>query len=212
MARAPKLDAVLGAGIDLARSTLLDTVEADQVGAHLGVTADDDRVLTHRFEATLPGYAGWNWYVTLARVPRGKVPTVCESGLLPGEGALLAPDWVPWADRVRPEEREAQQAAEAAAAEGAEAGTPGQVAVPETPGDMHDGGASTGDSAAAGSGAGSAAPAADADTDVETVDTAASPDEPDEVVEDDAELVDAEQAAEAAEAAPRRSRSRRRRR
>src|SRR6185312_3636663 len=200
MARAPKLDAVLGAAIDLARSTLLETVEADQVGAHLGVTTDDDRVLTHRFEARLPGYAGWNWYVTLARVPRGKVPTVCESGLLPGDGALLAPAWVPWADRVRPEEREAQQAAEAAAAEGTEAGAPAEAPVPETPGNTHDGGASAGADAsmAAGAGAGSATPATDADTDVETVDTAASPDEPDEVVEDDAELVDAEQAAEAA--------------
>ncbi|WP_372698451.1 DUF3027 domain-containing protein [Arthrobacter sp. JSM 101049] len=207
MARAPKLDAVLGAGIDLARSTLLGTVDASQVGAHLGATADADRVLTHRFEAKLAGYAGWNWYVTLARVPRGKVPTVCETGLLPGDGALLAPDWVPWADRVRPEEREAQQAAEAAAADGTESAKPTQDPSPETSEATHDDGAPTRADAAAD--AGSEAPAAEAGTDVETVDTAASPDEPDEVVEDDAELVDAEQAAEAA---PRRSRSRRRRR
>ena len=28
--------------------------------------------------------------------------TVDESVLLPGPGALLAPDWVPWQDRLRP--------------------------------------------------------------------------------------------------------------
>ncbi|WP_417215296.1 DUF3027 domain-containing protein [Arthrobacter sp.] len=201
MARAPKIDAVLGAGVDLARSTLLGTVEADQIGEHLGVSADDDRVLTHRFEAKLPGYAGWNWYVTLARVPRGKEATVCETGLLPGDGALLAPEWVPWADRVRPEELEAQKAAEAAAADAAA----GEKQSPDQSQDTHDDDAPA---AAQANPASDAEPAADG-TDVETVDTAASPDEPDEVLEDDEELVDAEQAAESA---PRRSRSRRRRR
>jgi hypothetical protein len=28
--------------------------------------------------------------------------TVCEAALLPGSGALLAPAWVPWSERVRP--------------------------------------------------------------------------------------------------------------
>jgi hypothetical protein len=78
-----------------------------------------DRLVTHRFEAHLAGYVGWQWYATLARVPRGKEATVCEVGLLPSEKSLLAPEWVPWADRVRPEEVAA--AAEAEAAETAEA-------------------------------------------------------------------------------------------
>lgn len=197
MARAPKIDAVLGAGVDLARSTLLATVDAAQVGDHLGVAADADRVLTHRFEARLPGYAGWNWYVTLARVPRGKEATVCETGLLPGDGALLAPEWVPWADRVRPEELAAQKAAEAAQADGSTEDKPAPDPTPET----HDGDAPSGTDVSV--------DPAEGGTDVETVDTAASPDEPDEVLEDDEELVDAEHAAEEA---PRRSRSRRRRR
>ncbi|GAA1361260.1 hypothetical protein GCM10009596_19130 [Arthrobacter rhombi] len=204
MARAPKIDAVLGAGVDLARSTLLDTVEPAQVGEHLGCTADDDRVLTHRFEAKLPGYAGWNWYVTLGRVPRGKVPTVCETGLLPGDGALLAPEWVPWADRVRPEELEAQKAAEAEASGQAPGDQPTGDLSPAT----HDDDASSGAPDDAGDTESGNGPT-EGGTDVETVDTAATPDEPDEVVEDDEELVDAEHAAEEA---PRRSRSRRRRR
>jgi hypothetical protein len=40
--------------------------------------------------------------VTVARAPRAKAVTVNETVLLPGSGALLAPDWVPWQDRLRP--------------------------------------------------------------------------------------------------------------
>ena len=40
--------------------------------------------------------------MTVARVPRGRVATVCEVDMTPREGALLAPEWVPWEDRLRP--------------------------------------------------------------------------------------------------------------
>ena len=40
--------------------------------------------------------------VTLSRVPRSKAVTVSEVNLLPGEGALLSPQWLPWADRLAP--------------------------------------------------------------------------------------------------------------
>jgi Protein of unknown function (DUF3027) len=72
------------------------------VGEHLGVRAEGDRVVTHLFAATLPGYAGWRWAVTVARAPRAKAVTVDEVVLLPGEDALLPPAWVPWSERLRP--------------------------------------------------------------------------------------------------------------
>jgi hypothetical protein len=50
----------------------------------------------------LPGYAGWRWAVTVARASRSKLVTVDEVVLLPGPDALLAPEWVPWRDRLRP--------------------------------------------------------------------------------------------------------------
>lgn len=75
---------------------------ADAVGEHLGVRADEDRVATHAFAATLPGYGGWYWAVTVARAPRSRTVTVDEVVLLPGADALLAPQWVPWEERVRP--------------------------------------------------------------------------------------------------------------
>ena len=47
-------------------------------------------------------YPGWRWAITVARVPRGKVATVCETNLVPGEGALLSPEWLPYAERLAP--------------------------------------------------------------------------------------------------------------
>jgi hypothetical protein len=94
-------DAVLAAAVDQARAAALE-VGGESVGEHLGVRADGERVATHAFASTLPGYVGWYWAVTVARVSRSKAVTVDEVVLLPGEDALRAPDWVPWHERVRP--------------------------------------------------------------------------------------------------------------
>ena len=74
------------------------------VGEHLGVRAEDLRVATHLFECTHPGYPGWHWSVTVARASRARVVTVSEVTLMPGEHALLAPKWVPWAERIGPKD------------------------------------------------------------------------------------------------------------
>ncbi|MBG6085237.1 DUF3027 domain-containing protein [Zhihengliuella flava] len=136
MPRTPKLDAVLADAQDAARAALARHVPEAQVGDHLGVSAEGDRLVMHRFEAKRRGYAGWYWYVTLARGPRVKVATVCDSGLLPGENALLAPAWVPWADRVAPEElaeEKAREAAEAAGGTAEQAGDGDESSAPATP-------------------------------------------------------------------------------
>jgi hypothetical protein len=95
------VDAVLTAAVDLARDAAI-AVGGAGVGEHLGVTREGERVATHEFAATLPGYRGWHWAVTVARAPRARVATVDEVVLLPGGGALLAPAWVPWSERVAP--------------------------------------------------------------------------------------------------------------
>jgi len=110
MARTPKLDSTLADAVDLARRALQPLVPTDRVGEHLGATAEADRLVTHRFAADEPGYHGWQWYVTLSRASRSKAVTVSESGLLPGPDALLAPPWVPWAERMAPEEVAAAKA------------------------------------------------------------------------------------------------------
>ena len=94
-------DAVLAGAVELARDAAV-AVGADAVGEYLGAYGEGDRLLTHTFATTQPGYAGWHWAVTLARAPRAKVPTVDEVVLLPGDSALLAPQWVPWNERLQP--------------------------------------------------------------------------------------------------------------
>lgn len=111
--RAPKLDALLAADVDAARKALMEIAPENQIGEHAGVKAEGDRVVTHLFESHLPGYNGWQWYAVLTRVPRGKVATVSEVGLLPSERSVLAPEWVPWAKRIRPEEKQQAEADQA---------------------------------------------------------------------------------------------------
>ena len=95
-------DQACAEAVDLARDAVVAVVGADQVGDHLGVQAEGERIVTHLFDCADPAYAGWRWAVTVVRAPRAKAVTVSETVLLPGPGALLAPDWVPWHDRLRP--------------------------------------------------------------------------------------------------------------
>lgn len=98
----PKRDAVLAAAVDLARAAVEEIAEPGSVGDYVGMSPDDERLATHFFQCTAPGYPGWAWAVTIARVPRAKVATVCETHLVPGPDALLSPAWVPWSDRLAP--------------------------------------------------------------------------------------------------------------
>jgi hypothetical protein len=72
------------------------------VGEHLGVEPLGQRVGQHFFASTLPGYDGWRWAVTVVRASRAKSVTIDEVVLLPGAGALLAPEWLPWSERLQP--------------------------------------------------------------------------------------------------------------
>jgi len=96
-------DAVLADAVDVARAAAVDLAEDDwAVGEHLGLHEDTERTVTHTFACLLPGYRGWVWTVTLSRAPRGKDIGVDEAALMPAADALLAPAWVPWAERVQP--------------------------------------------------------------------------------------------------------------
>ena len=96
-------DAVLSSAVDVARAAAEEVAEeAGLVGEHLGLVVEGERLISHRFAATAPGYRGWFWSVTVARVPRARSATVCEVDLLPGTDAVLAPTWVPWSERLQP--------------------------------------------------------------------------------------------------------------
>jgi len=90
---------------DLARSAALeDAVKSEYVGSLVSVDSDGDHVATYLFEAALPGYRGWRWAVTVTKVDSDIPATVCDVVLLPGVDALLAPEWIPYSDRITPED------------------------------------------------------------------------------------------------------------
>jgi hypothetical protein len=95
-------DEACAQAVDLARAAAHEMAETGQVGPHRGIEVDGDRVVTHLFDCQDPAYTGWRWAITVARASRAKLVTVSEGVLLPGPDSLLAPDWVPWRDRVRP--------------------------------------------------------------------------------------------------------------
>lgn len=115
--RTGKPDAFLAAAVDVARDAVATIANPGEIGPHLGAKSEGERVVTHLFESRLPGYGGWQWYAVVTRNSRSKVVTVSELGLLPSEDSILAPEWIPWAKRVRPEdETAAAEANEDAAA------------------------------------------------------------------------------------------------
>ncbi|KQX62776.1 DUF3027 domain-containing protein [Angustibacter sp. Root456] len=95
-------DAALVAAVDVALAAAQDVAEPGSVGEHLGATGEGERVVTHAFACTSTAYRGWQWSVTLARAPRSRTVTVSEVHLLPGADSVLAPQWLPWADRLAP--------------------------------------------------------------------------------------------------------------
>jgi hypothetical protein len=89
--------------IAAAREGLRGVAPDNHIGdAHTVETTDG--VHTVLFTCLTPGYPGWNWVVTVSDGDGG-VLGVLETHLLPGDGALLAPDWVPWADRLEEYQR-----------------------------------------------------------------------------------------------------------
>jgi hypothetical protein len=101
-ARSKEPDEACAQAVDLARGAAEEMAGPVGVGEHLGVTADGDRVVTHRFSCLDPAYRGWCWAVTVARASRAKNVTIDETLLVPGPEAILAPDWVPWKERLLP--------------------------------------------------------------------------------------------------------------
>jgi len=80
-------------------AALAEITRPSSVGEYLGRVDGDDGSYALIFACTLDGYPGWHWNVSLAEVD-GDDPTVLEAELLPTETALVAPDWVPWSQRL----------------------------------------------------------------------------------------------------------------
>ena len=105
-------DETLLAAVDVARAALTQITPADTIGEPVGHIVEDEHVVSLLFDCLMTGYPGWHWTVTLSRIDQDAAPTVLETELMPGGDALLAPEWVPWSDRLT-EQRTAQELAAA---------------------------------------------------------------------------------------------------
>lgn len=103
------LDPILAAAVDLARSAAKAEADGRAVGEHvdchpLPESGPDAPVVVHRFRSAAPAYSGWYWSVSLTRLSDDERVTIDEVALEPGPGALLPPAWVPWRERLRPDD------------------------------------------------------------------------------------------------------------
>ena len=86
-----KVDAALRAAVDLARAAPDGLAEPGSVGDHLEMVMDGERVATHYFACTAAGLPRLALGGQVARAPRSKKATVCETNLVPGAAPVLSP-------------------------------------------------------------------------------------------------------------------------
>jgi len=86
--------------ITAAHAALLEITEETTVGSLLGVDEPEAGVVDVLYASAMPGYPDWRWTVSVSVLDGVDAPSVLELELLPGEGSILAPEWVPWAERV----------------------------------------------------------------------------------------------------------------
>lgn len=89
---------VSGKHADLARKAAIDASPASSVGEFIEAFEDGENLVTYIFESKQKGYVGWRWSVTV--FAGDKNATVSEVVLIPGPDSLVAPDWVPWSERL----------------------------------------------------------------------------------------------------------------
>jgi hypothetical protein len=83
---------------DRARLAAVEAAPKNGVGDFLTQIEEDENVYTFLFAAKMKGYVGWNWSVSL--FANDEDTTVSEVNLMPGEDSLIAPNWVPWSERL----------------------------------------------------------------------------------------------------------------
>jgi hypothetical protein len=108
-----------------AYNAAVEAASRNSVGFFIESIAEDEGVVTYLFEGKLKGYVGWRWSVTVFQAEESQAPTVSEVLLVPGPESLVAPDWVPWSERLADykalqAELEAQAALEAEESEDGE--------------------------------------------------------------------------------------------
>jgi len=105
-----------------AYNAAVEASSRNAVGFFIESIEEDEGVVTYLFDGKLKGYVGWRWSVSVFQADENSPATVSEVLLVPGPESLVAPDWVPWSERLADykalqAELEAQAALEAEEAE-----------------------------------------------------------------------------------------------
>ena len=65
--RTSKVDEILAAAKDVALQGVREITPDHNIGLVHHVRPEEERLSTHLFECTMPGYRGWFWFATLSR-------------------------------------------------------------------------------------------------------------------------------------------------
>ena len=84
--------------LDLARSAAKSAAPSNSVGDFIEVVDEGEDTFTYLFASKQKGYVGWRWSVTIYQGL--DQPSVSEVLLMPGPDSLVAPNWVPWSERL----------------------------------------------------------------------------------------------------------------
>ena len=74
--------------------------EKNEIGAFIETVDEGQGISTYLFEAKKVGYLGWRWSVTIYQADPITEPSLCEVVMVPGADSLVAPQWVPWSERL----------------------------------------------------------------------------------------------------------------
>jgi len=85
---------------DFARNALIEATSKSKVGNFIEVIEEGEGLATYLFENNQKGYVGWRWSITVFQLDESSPVTVSELLLMPGPDSLVAPDWVPWSERL----------------------------------------------------------------------------------------------------------------
>ena len=85
---------------ELALAALRETTETALIGEFVSEAETEKNVIEVRFSCTLNQYQHWHWVVILTQADKRSPLTVSEINLLASADAQLAPQWVPWAERL----------------------------------------------------------------------------------------------------------------
>lgn len=98
------LTGALRESVQLAEAALAEVAEPELIGELIGAVDEGDGVYSLCFVSRRDGYRDWRWNATLCKVvdedASAAAPTVLECELVPGPDSLVAPKWIPWAERL----------------------------------------------------------------------------------------------------------------